>query len=282
MTVNTVRRPRRRTTTVESARVVPPVGSLAIGEIGQTVFDCPTCGRPLAIGVRRCPGCRTRLVLGVPLSKAAVFAAVGLAIGVAAGSVGAFVFATSRSAAAPNPAPVALTPGAPASAATAATPAAAASEAVSATASPITSSAPSSAMSPLVRSALSQAVSVDERLAASEVALRGALAASRFSASDAAEILRSISADVVYGEQLADRISRSPETGSVGADLATIYGSIHDAATDGLVASVRDAASYRATTTSMIVLLGRVADADARARSLLAQNGVSVPESAAP
>ena len=275
MTVNTVRRPRRRTTAVEPARIVPPVGSLAIGEIGQTVFDCPRCARPLAIGVRRCPGCRTRLVLGVPLSKASAFAAVGLAIGVTAGSAGGFVFATSRSASAPTPAAVGVTPGAAASAATAATP----STAASATASVVASSAPSSAMSPLVRSALAQAINLDERLAASEVALREAIAAPRFSASDAAEILRSISADVVYGEQLADRISRSPDAAAVGADLATIYGSIHDAATDGLVASVRDAASYRATTKVMIVLLGRVADPDGRARRLLADNDPGIGES---
>ena len=41
--------------------------SLAIGEIDQTVFDCPRCSRPLAVGTRRCPGCRTRLMAGVPL-----------------------------------------------------------------------------------------------------------------------------------------------------------------------------------------------------------------------
>ena len=276
MTVNTVRRPRRRTGTVGSAGVVPPVGGLAIGEIGQTVFDCPTCGRPLAIGVRRCPGCATRLVLGVPLSKASTFAAAGLTIGVVAGSLAGFVFATSRSSAGATPPPAGVTPAAVSSAETTAP-----SVSPFATASPVASSAPPSAMSPLVRSALSQAISLDARLAASEVALRKALGASAFSASDAAEILRSISADVVYGEQLADRVSRSPEGASVGADLATIYGSIHDAAAEGLVASVRDAASYRATTKSMIVLLGRVADPDGRARRLLADNDPSSTESSA-
>ena len=39
--------------------------SIAIGEIDQTIFDCPSCSRPLALGDRRCPGCRTRLLHGV-------------------------------------------------------------------------------------------------------------------------------------------------------------------------------------------------------------------------
>jgi len=276
MTVNTVRRPRRRTTAVASPSVVPPVGGLAIGEIGQTVFDCPSCARPLAIGVRRCPGCGTRLALGVPLSKASAFVAAGLAIGVVAGSVGGFVLGMTRSAAGATPPPAGVTPGAVASA-----PTVAPSASPSPTAPSAAPSAPAGAMSPLVRSALAQAINLDARLAASEVALREALGASSFSASDAAEILRSISADVVYGEQLADRVARSAEGASVGADLATIYGSIHDAATDGLVASVRDAASYRATTKSMIVLLRQVADPDGRARRLLAENDPSTGESSA-
>jgi hypothetical protein len=80
MTVNAARRPRRRSVKPASEPVqTAPVGSFAIGEINQTVFDCPTCSRPLALGTRRCPGCRTRLVLGVPMSKAMIFATAGLA-----------------------------------------------------------------------------------------------------------------------------------------------------------------------------------------------------------
>src|SRR5690242_8687534 len=97
MTVNTARRPRRRTTGIAPEPLaVAPVGALAIGEIGQTVFDCPSCSRPPAMGARRCPGCRTRLVLGVPVSKVSVFASTGLAIGLVVGSVGGVLFAASR------------------------------------------------------------------------------------------------------------------------------------------------------------------------------------------
>src|SRR4051812_40343743 len=97
MTVNTARRPRRRTTGIAPRPpVAAPVGTLAIGGVGQPVFACPACARPVEIGARRCPGCRTRLVFGVPLSKASVFASTGLAIGLVAGSVGGVVFAAAR------------------------------------------------------------------------------------------------------------------------------------------------------------------------------------------
>jgi hypothetical protein len=86
MTVNVARRSRRRTSSPRREPSVAPTESLAIGEINQTVFDCPNCSRPLALGARRCPGCGTHLVLGVPLVKASVLGGVGLAIGIAHGA----------------------------------------------------------------------------------------------------------------------------------------------------------------------------------------------------
>src|SRR5258706_11389423 len=55
------------------------------GEIGQTIFGCPAWGRPLAIGVRRCPSCSARLVMGVRAGRAAMFVTIGLIVGVAFG-----------------------------------------------------------------------------------------------------------------------------------------------------------------------------------------------------
>jgi len=59
--------------------------SFAIGEINQTVFSCPNCQRPLAMGAKHCPGCKTHLVRGVQLSKASVFVTMGLVVGLAIG-----------------------------------------------------------------------------------------------------------------------------------------------------------------------------------------------------
>jgi hypothetical protein len=277
MTVNTARRPRRRTTGLAPEPLVAaPVGTLAIGEIGQTVFDCPTCSRPLALGARRCPGCRTRLVLGVPLSKASVLASAGLAIGLLAGSVGGFVVATARSV------PIGTTAPIPAASAAVTFPSAVATTLPVASTAPalVPSVVPGPVIPPLARSALTQAVNLDTRLASSGTALAAALATSSFSASDVAEILRGISADSVYGGDLVDRLSTWPDAAPVSGDLATIYGSIHDTAAAGLVASVRDAAAYRATARATIALIGRITTADARARELLAANGVVMPGSA--
>jgi len=85
MTVNAARRNRRRT---PEPQTIAPTESLAIGEINQTVFDCPVCARPLAVGARRCPGCGTRLLLGIQAGKASVLAGLGLVVGIALG--GAF------------------------------------------------------------------------------------------------------------------------------------------------------------------------------------------------
>jgi hypothetical protein len=99
MTVNVARRTRRRATppappSINSTPTPQPApepvytsaDTFRIGEIEQTVFDCPNCRRPLALGARRCPGCQTRLVNGVVLTKVGMFVAGGLTIGIVAGS----------------------------------------------------------------------------------------------------------------------------------------------------------------------------------------------------
>src|SRR4051812_7149175 len=281
MTVNAVRRPRRRGAAPPSDPIAPPpIESMAIGEIDQTVFDCPNCSRPLAMGARRCPGCRTRLVIGVPLSKASVLAAAGLAAGLIVGSVGGVVFAATHvpsapagSAGAPSAAPVGGGSGGTSS-----------PSAVPSTASPAVTTAPTpqpdpDAMPPLARSALAQAITVDERLASSSDTLRAALAATPFDASDVAEILRTVSADSVYGQQLADRVSGWPGSADLGGSLATLYGSVHDAATTALMASVRNEAAYRESARTMVALLGGVAAVDAQARALANEHGVTLPTS---
>jgi hypothetical protein len=276
MTVNAAGRPRRRSVKSASEPVaIAPVDSYAIGEINQTVFDCPSCSRPLALGTRRCPGCRTRLLLGVPLSKAVTFAAPALALGIAVGSIGGVVFAATR----PIPAgvPTTVASAAPitgASAGTGSQP----TTAPMATASP--SSAPwgtAPAIPPLARSAILQAIDVNGRLAGASDALRTALATSPFDASQVAEVLRSISADSVYGADVADRISGWPESATIGADLSKAYGSVHDAAADILVASVRNTAAYRDGARGMLTLLAAVGGVDARIRRLADANGVVLP-----
>src|SRR6478752_5298390 len=59
----------------------PSTGGAAIGAPDANIFLCPRCTRPLAVGVSRCAGCKTRLVAGVPLLKVSGFVALGLIAG---------------------------------------------------------------------------------------------------------------------------------------------------------------------------------------------------------
>lgn len=252
-----------------------PVAELAIGEIDQTLFDCPACRRPLALGARRCPGCGTRLVRSVMLRKAALFVAVGLAIGGLAGLGGGIAIGSRLGApgaaagvlVAASQGPAASTP---ASTATAA--------AVSASAAPVATPSPAGGSMPsVVRGALVQALALDDRLGAAEAELRAAVAARTFDASGVAAILRTVSAESLFGEQLAPAVSAWPEGGDLGVSLATFYGTVHDTAVTALDNSVQNGAAYKAAARSMAALLAARAALDDAIRSAAAASGVSLP-----
>src|SRR4051812_28297679 len=190
MTVEAVRRPRRRGPAASPAiePISAPSPAYAIGEIDQTIFDCPACSRPLALGARRCPGCGTRLVRGVTLGKASLFVGLGLVVGVLAGSAGGLIFGFSHAVAAPSAqagtppsaAPVTGTNGGghPISSVPdpSATPAAPSATAPSA-------SAPAVSVPPVTASAFGQTLATNGRLADSRAALKAALKAAVFNPS---------------------------------------------------------------------------------------------------
>jgi len=275
MTVNAARRTRRRAGAPPPTPLPAPVESLAIGEINQTVFDCPKCARPLAMGARRCPRCGTRLVLGVPMAKASVIASFGLAVGLVLGAVGGMVFGMTRLSGIALPGPAAVAPSAaPAGALT--NPTVAPTTATPAPPSPSAGNVQTE-MPSLTRSALAQAITVNDRLTAAAATLKTALAAKSFDASEVAQILRTISADSVYGEQLAGRVSSWSGSATLGDDLATAYGSIHDVAAEGLVASVQDVPAYRQTGRAMLTLLAGLGAIDAQVRVVAEANEVVIP-----
>ncbi|MBA2718790.1 MAG: hypothetical protein H0U52_06050 [Chloroflexi bacterium] len=249
--------------------------SMSIGEIDQTIFDCPTCSRPLALGARRCPGCATLLVNGVALSKASAFVAAGLVVGLVVGGVGGALFGLSQAAAAapvasglPSPGPVASSDP---------------SVTVSAAPSPSIDPGPSTpAVPPFARASLVQTVGTNDRLTAAKAGLASALAATTFDASEVARILRSISADSIQGEHLATRLSGWTGSADIGGRLHDFYGTIHDTASDGLVASVRNTAAYQRAATAMVSLLAEIPNVDAAVRMAATTAGVPMPESASP
>jgi hypothetical protein len=272
MTVNAVRRARRRP--------VPPLpeqnggssDSLAIGEIDQTVFDCPRCTRPLAVGTHRCPGCRTRLMAGVPLARASSFIAAGLAVGLAVGGGGAAAFGLTRALAATPPTPIVVASAAPI---TGGEP--------GSTARPLPSAVPASGgstsgMPSISSSALVQAASVNERLSLAEATLRSALSASRFDAALVAQTLRTVSADTVYGQQLAGKIAAWPASASVGNNIGLAYNGIHDTAVEALVQSVTNTTAYKQSASAMIRLLAGLSAVDAQIAAVATANGVTLPE----
>jgi hypothetical protein len=216
--------------------------------------------------------------MGIPVRKASVFTALGLALGLAVGSVGGLVFAATRipaGAGSGTPLPSAAAVGVVGSA-----PPATPSPAVTSAPSP-SEVGPSGDMPAVVRSALSQAVTLDERLRDAGRTLQAAAAATPFDASDVAQILREISADSVYGEDLADGVSKWPDAGSAGSDLLALYTSIHDSAAEALVASVRNEAAYRAGAREMLTLLAQIPAVDVKLKDLAIQHGVALPEPSA-
>jgi hypothetical protein len=262
---------------------VAPGTSLSIGEIDQTVFDCPSCARPLALGTHRCPGCGTHLVRGVTLSKASLFVTAGLAVGLLVGGGAGFLLgARAGAAAAPVVAAAASSsPGAGAGPIGTAGPGASAppSAPVDATAAPPT---PPSDLPPVTRSALVQVAATNDRLAAAGAELRSVLAARPFDASAVAQVLRSISADSVFGGQLAGRVAAWPASAELAVGLRAFYDAVHEAAASGLVASVQNTAAYRTAATAMLKLLDGMAAIDAALQAVADSAGVGLPAATTP
>ncbi|MEA2520085.1 MAG: hypothetical protein QOF49_2165 [Chloroflexota bacterium] len=301
MTVNVARRSRRPTSATAAAveadsgpmggfappftpRLVPGE-SFTIGEINQTVFDCPSCSRPLALGARRCPGCSAWLVNGVRLSKASAFVAAGLAVGLLAGTGGGFLFGRNQLptlAAAAVLTPVASSDlAAPVGPSTVPSGAPTASpSAVPETATPSVDTASGGAIPPAARAALVQVVAADDRLAVSGAALESALGAPTFDASNVARILRAVSAESVQDRQLAVRVAAWNGSAAIGTQLGDFYESIHVAAANALISSVRDAAAYRVAATSIVGLLADIPAMDAALRVVASSAGVSLPAAA--
>jgi hypothetical protein len=266
MSVNVAKRRTRTQPRLESG-----ISALPIGEINQTVFACPACARPLVMGTGRCPGCGTHLLIGVQARKASIFIVLGLVIGALfGGAVTALASAIGGDHHAPAVVPGPVVSPSPRASGSSTSP--------SPTSPPVRSVDP--AVTPIAGSALVGAIGVDARLAASQAALEAALAARQFDVTAVSQTLRALSADAVIGLKLTPHLDTWVASKSVGADLTTLYTAVQDTAAEGLAASIRNEAGYRAAARQMVSLLHGLAAIDTRARDLATQSGLVLADAA--
>ena len=282
MTVEVARRRTRKPKTASPATPVVASQSISIGEIEQTIFSCPKCQRPLAIGVRHCPGCGTHLVNGVQLGKASLFVTFGLIVGLAVGGAAGGMALLGNSATRDAEIQAAV---AAALAAADVQPAPVASAALLATSRPLATAKPgggTAGIPSLARAALVQSSSVNAQMAAAIPVLQSALAARDFDTYTVFQVLRSVSGDATTGRQLAAHIGSWSGGAELETTLTAFYKQIQDTAGEGLDASIRNKAAYKAAAAAMVQLLGGLTALDGQVRAVATDAGVTIPAPEAP
>jgi hypothetical protein len=242
----------------------PPPQELPIGDPETAVTTCPACGRPIAAGIGRCPGCGAYLLLGVPARRAGVFISLGVAIGLLAGASMTLAVIRSRTTIiAADPGGTGTTPGLVASPVPTA---------------PSPSTDPTSSPNPPNAVAgLSQTPTVNLRLLVSASVLRAQLAARSTTAVDIALTLRAISSDALLGTDLANRMVGWTEASQLRADLMAFYTTVEDSAHDGLAASITNRPAYETAAARMLVVLGGIAAIDAETQRFAISVGLDLP-----
>jgi hypothetical protein len=248
-------RTRKPTKRAKPREVVP--APIAIGEPEANIFSCPVCGRPLATGASRCPGCRTRLILATPARRVAIFVLAGLIAGLllawVVSSAVAFVSGPSRTTPGIGPrassGPIASNPAA----------------------------TPGATIPPAARSAISQAATLNARFQAAGVSLRSALKQKNLDSPAIADTLRLLASDAAFGEDLAPRLGSWEAATELSAALNYLYGSIRGTAREALGSSISNAPAYRDAAQKMLSVLGDVGPLDTRVRELAATWNIRVP-----
>jgi hypothetical protein len=261
MTLNVLRRGSTRRRSREAAPEPLP-----IGDEDSNIFSCPVCARPLATGARRCPGCRTRLLLGVQLTRAAAFMGLGTAFGVAL-TTGFLVAALSLGLAGRTAADPVAQPGA----------SPVAGPTVAPSVAPPPSVAPGPAIPATSVTALSRTAEMNARIAGVIPILEAELAEASVDTAAVAEVFRAMNADAAYAAGAAERLGKWDEAGGVAAGLLTFYGDIRATARAGLTKSLASEPAYRAAAERMLVVLAGLGPLDAASRELATVAGIDLP-----
>lgn len=249
-----------------SIRVGKPAGPpapepLAIGETDKEIFNCPVCARPLALGAGLCPGCGTRLLVGVPARRASIFIAIGLIVGMMVGGSAMAVIASIESTGPARAVAPAVT-----------APSAAPGASAPAPAPAVDVSVPSAAISALRQTAL-----LNDRIVADANLLEIALRAGPSGTPDVARALRSLAADAALGTPMAKGVAAWAAGADVSADLSSFYRKIGATAKDGLSYSLANDRAYARAARDMLRVIDGMAALDATSRSLAAGAAFELP-----
>ena len=140
-------------------------------------------------------------------------------------------------------------------------------------------------MDPEIRRALATALLVNQSLASRGAALESAISVEPPLATDIADHLRSVNADLTAGKQAADRLRLSDETADLGADLATFYDGVMARTTETLGNSIRNTDAYVEGARAIIDLLAPLPALNDRITDMLVGRSGATPspsQSAAP
>lgn len=223
----------------------------ADGEAGATAFPCPSCGRTLSRGSRRCSDCGQLLVLDVPLDRAGKLAGAGAAGGVLLTLLLVNLFAPAR----------------PATAA----PVDAAAGGSGGTGTSATLEIPTAAAA-----ALRGTTAINGRLAAAAEPLAALLDAKRLDAVEVAKVFRRMSVDTRAGAGMVRTFAAWPEAAGQQAALAAFYDKLAAQLDKGLAASVNSRGAYKKSATAVLKTLGQIPAIDASARTLAATGGLDL------
>ena len=250
MTLQTLRGKAGRATKASRGETAATPLPNAIGEDDSEIFTCPTCSRPLATGVSRCPGCGTHLVLGRPLRRVVARGGVGLVIALAIGGgvIGAIVLIQNVVAVglAPSPAAASAAGGA----------------------SPVPTVDP--ALPARARSGLRQTALINQRLATDAGKLAVAMATHEPGAADIAHALRTLAADATFGASVAPDIAAWADGAALSKRLAAFYDAVGSTALNGLDVSITNRPAYLAAGRRMLSVVSGLRAIDAAAQELAA------------
>ncbi len=262
MTINVLRgKARRGAAGLTPASLTPA----AIDEADEAVFSCPACARPLVFGASRCPGCRTRLVMGIQLGRASLFLTLGVALGSLVGGGLVAFYVQDRLDMVVRPVAANVIPN---SAPTDAAPLASA---------PTVPTVPVSAIPGAAIASLGQTALVNARLADAAGQLSQALASEPIDTAVVASALRAITTNATSALSVTSRLGTWPAAADLADDMRTFYADARSVARTGLGASLANEPAYREAARSMLAVLGSLGTLDAESRLLAEVAGVTLP-----